>query len=552
MANPKFIKASYNEKLKTVEYVADNGDRLLRKGGTIAWRFNNPGNLRPGSKYKLHIGQGHTASGVFLIFPTPEAGREEKKGLLLRKYKEDTISQMLYTYAPPSENDTEGYINSICKKTGFSRDRIIGQFSDDEMKKLMTAMEEHEGYHHKKETREEIWVRATTIGFSDGARPIADMPVKIKRGNEETLAKTNTYGQLAPFVHLDAGESVELWIKGAKDEWKQLETLVLDQMSKAYTFVNDLLTVRSMTALHNPPVQASQKATVTKYVVQPGDSLSKIARKFKVEAGKIQKDNDIRNANVIIPGQVLMIGKTDIALDAKVSISSLPKKESAHIDQVATLERSKEGKGHPLAIIPTDQKRAPWMEVALAEAKQWAGKKEDEITKAANYHKLANPKGGMNSLVGNNHPWCASFVNWCLKKASYEISNSPASSQSFLGDKNFVKIDKPVYGAIVVWTNYVESTGKSDGSGHVGFVYGIDAVLGGNQSDAINFRSLSETKWHDKKKGNILQKIRGFYVPLAYADFAHSQEEQAIPLLGTSPKKLNTEFKMLAAGVKTR
>ena len=41
MENPKFIEASCNEKLKIVEYVADNSERLLRKGGAIAWRFNN-------------------------------------------------------------------------------------------------------------------------------------------------------------------------------------------------------------------------------------------------------------------------------------------------------------------------------------------------------------------------------------------------------------------------------------------------------------------------------------------------------------------------------
>lgn len=528
MENPKFIKASYNENLKTVEYVADNGDRLLRKGGTIAWRFNNPGNLRPGPKYKLHIGQGHTASGVFLIFPTPEAGREEKKGLLLRKYKENSISQMLYTYAPPSENDTEGYINSVCKKTGFSRDRVVGQFSDDEMKKLMTAMEEHEGYHHKKETREETWVRATTIGFSDGARPIADLPVKIKRGDEETLAKTNAYGNLAPFVHLDAGESVELWIKNAKDEWKRLETLVLGQVSKAYTFVNDLLTVHSTTAPHNPPAQASKKAAVTRYVVQPGDSLSKIARKFKVEAGKIQKDNGIRNADLIRPGQVLMIGKANIAPDAKASTSPPPTQTNSHITKVAVPDRSKEGEGHPLAIIPTDQKRAPWMEVACEEAKRWAGKKEDEITKERNYHALLNT--GLKTLVGNANPWCASFVNWCLKQAGYPSTSSPASSQSFRRDKNYIAIDKPVYGAIVVFTD-----AHNPARGHVGFLYAFDEkekpiVLGGNQSDTINFES------------GFSKKISGYFVPLSYAEFAKKEIVDGASVMRSSATELNRSF----------
>lgn len=39
----KFISAIYHSDILTVEYVADSGDHLLRSGGTIAWRFNNPG-----------------------------------------------------------------------------------------------------------------------------------------------------------------------------------------------------------------------------------------------------------------------------------------------------------------------------------------------------------------------------------------------------------------------------------------------------------------------------------------------------------------------------
>ena len=552
MAEPKFIKASYNEEQKTVEYIADNGDRLLRSGGTIAWRFNNPGNLRPGPKYTRHIGQGHTASGTFLIFPSPDFGRDEKKGLLLRKYKNASIRNMLYAYAPPSENDTEGYINSICKKTGLSHDKIIGEFSDNELKSMMTAMEEHEGYHHKKETRKEIWLKTTTLGFSDGARPITDLPVKIKRDGTEILAITNLFGQLAPLAHVQSEETIELWVKNIQEKWQKLETLKLGLVSQAFTFVNDVLVVRGTTAQHNRPKSDSKHAPVTRYVVQPHEPLSKIAAKFKVEVEKIKRDNGIQNENLIFPGQVLRITKADGNTSAPMLPPSSSGKQSQKTEKAATFERSRDGTGHPLAIIPTDQKRAPWMEIALEEAKRWAGKKEEEITKKSNYHKLANPKGGLDSLVGNDNPWCASFVNWCLKKAGYPISNAPASSQSFLQDKNFVKIEKPVYGAIVVWTNYSESTGKSDGTGHVGFVYGANAVLGGNQSDAINFRSNSDSSWHHKKTGKILQKIRGFYVPLAYLEFVRREEEGANLLIDTPPKKLNAQFKLSESGTATR
>lgn len=527
MADPKFIKASYNEEQRTVEYVADNGDRLLRRGGTIAWRFNNPGNLRPGPKYKLHIGQGKTASGMFLVFPTPEAGREEKRGLLLRKYKDVSIARMLYTYAPPQENDTEGYIDSVCRKTGFSRDRIIGEFSHDEMTKLMTAMEEHEGYYHKKETREEIWVKTTTVNFSDGARPTVDLPVKIKRGSEEMLAKTNAYGQLAPFLHVDTEESLEIWTQGTNEEWTQLETLTLGHKSKACTFVNNLLTVRSFADLHSPPIHAQKKPLATRYVVQPGDTLSQIAAKFKVDAKKVQKDNEVKHADHIYPGLVLMIYRGDGAAPPRFSLEIVP----ARPEGIASLTRSKEGKGHPVAILPTSQKRAPWMEIAIAEAKRWAGKKEDVITKESNYHALL--KTGLKTLVGNSNPWCASFVNWCLKQAGYPPTTAAASSQSFKRDKNYILIEKPVYGAIAVFTDQ-----KRPGRGHVGFLYAFDEnnhpiILGGNQSDSITFEN------------RFSLRLGGYYIPISYSEFAKSDTRVSLPI--NNPSKLNALF-----GIKTQ
>ena len=59
----KFIAATFDKPTLTVDYVADDGSHLLRSGGTIAWRFNNPGNIRPAkTNASLRIGTGKTAS----------------------------------------------------------------------------------------------------------------------------------------------------------------------------------------------------------------------------------------------------------------------------------------------------------------------------------------------------------------------------------------------------------------------------------------------------------------------------------------------------------
>lgn len=52
----KFISAKYDVSTLSVDYGAMNGTNFLRTGGTIAWRFNNPGNIRPASEGKLILG----------------------------------------------------------------------------------------------------------------------------------------------------------------------------------------------------------------------------------------------------------------------------------------------------------------------------------------------------------------------------------------------------------------------------------------------------------------------------------------------------------------
>jgi hypothetical protein len=146
----KFIAASFDRPTLTVDYVADNGSHLLRSGGTIAWRFNNPGNIRPAkTNASIRIGTGKTASGEFCIFPSYEVGRKAKKELLRRKYNQYTIAEALEIYAPRSENDTDAYIEHIIKKTGLPRDKPLSSFTDTQLNAMMDSMESKEGFNAK-------------------------------------------------------------------------------------------------------------------------------------------------------------------------------------------------------------------------------------------------------------------------------------------------------------------------------------------------------------------------------------------------------------------
>lgn len=51
----------------------------------------------------------------------------------------------------------------------------------------------------------------------------------------------------------------------------------------------------------------TKKPTETYYIVKKGDNLSKIAKKFGTTVAKIAKDNNIKNVNLIYPGQKLKV-----------------------------------------------------------------------------------------------------------------------------------------------------------------------------------------------------------------------------------------------------
>ena len=86
-----------------------------------------------------------------------------------------------------------------------------------------------------------------------------------------------------------------------------------------------------------------------------------------------------------------------------------------------------------------------------------------------------------------NTAWCASFVNYCLRKGNpeYPRTNSPASNSFYLQKEKLQveQVDKPYYGSFMVRDNDGKFNG---GEGHVSFVIGKVgegyAQLGGNQA----------------------------------------------------------------------
>ncbi|CAE6938330.1 hypothetical protein R69608_05085 [Paraburkholderia nemoris] len=114
-------------------------------------------------------------------------------------------------------------------------------------------------------------------------------------------------------------------------------------------------------------------------------------------------------------------------------------------------------------------------------------------------------------------PWCAAFVNWCLKRAGKPTTNS-SSSQSFATSDAFPVTTSPKEGDILVFTCYSKSDGKNLGIGHVTFFKesigeNTFSAVGGNQTGTFP-SMISEEEF--QKAFESRRHLNGNYVPVIY------------------------------------
>ncbi|MBI5888125.1 MAG: hypothetical protein HZB82_05360 [Deltaproteobacteria bacterium] len=127
---------------KTVVYSGDS-NVLIRKNGTIAWRNNNPGNMKcnQGSFAKRHGAIG--CDGTFAIFPDTETGRKAQVALLkIQKYQEKSIREVIKAYSPDG-NETN-YIKYVTSNTGLSGDSKLSEMKPQEFSNLIHVMRKFE------------------------------------------------------------------------------------------------------------------------------------------------------------------------------------------------------------------------------------------------------------------------------------------------------------------------------------------------------------------------------------------------------------------------
>lgn len=90
--------------------------------GNQPTRKNNPGDLRH-SPHSSHIGEGPNDIG---IIDTPEHGwLDLERQLSIYAAHGMNIRAMVYEYAPESENNSEVYLDFVCKEMSCSPDSLV-------------------------------------------------------------------------------------------------------------------------------------------------------------------------------------------------------------------------------------------------------------------------------------------------------------------------------------------------------------------------------------------------------------------------------------------
>jgi uncharacterized protein (TIGR02594 family) len=493
-------------------------------------------------------------------------------------------------------------------ESGVAQGEKVGDLDDTKFSKVIKAISKKEG---GLKPGTEKWVYVTNVTVSDGSRPVADVPFKVTLGSTSYEWKTDVYGKLKTIIHTKQGMAIVIKYTNSSGKENVVYSAIAGDETKNILLTRNFSQFSAKTLAETPkfPREKSAQKPI-EYIVMPGDSLSKIAERYKTSTDEIAKNNNIKDVSKIFPGQYLTIygantngsssyivlpgdtlakiaaqsGTTVdelarrnniadlnkiypgqsilISNDANYSKDSNPASDkqalkpqpsvsrtSSKVQSVNSDKKILESVGSkksdkPIALLPHEQREAPWMAIAIREVTEWHGTGEKKIID--NYHHLTGSKASLGSTA-----WCASFANYCLKETGYDYSKSFTKSSQFpVYDKTkFVEIKNPVYGALMVFRTYVESSDEFTGNGHVTFVYGKTsngdiAGLGGNQGGkaygggTIKLSMYSTTKPTSRFRMTVrkiaetpvYQKFYKYYIPIVYKEY-YSKISVELPIV---------------------
>lgn len=324
---------AYDKKSLTAYYETVDGDVLVRKGGSIPWRFNNPGDISYSSDaiYNGMVG----AAGGWSVFDNLKSGKKAIRTLLKStKVQKRTIREEINRYAPSKDprNRTGAYISSAVHAVGLDEndggaDTVISKLSDSQLEELAKVIERNEGYSAYVDKRVEFLTPLSKVQVIINGLPASNIKLIVQQGSATKEVNTDKFGNAnIPHGKNDDGglnsNPIKIFFKEALDiasKNKEVAAamvnpalglaLVIDNIAKSgsYSILNKIASFSAQTAPHAPP-EKKQKGSneFHDYHVVPNDSLSLIAKKFKTSVDAIKQDNKLKG-DMIHPGMVLKI-----------------------------------------------------------------------------------------------------------------------------------------------------------------------------------------------------------------------------------------------------
>jgi len=123
---------------------------LRQKSKIRGLRNNNPGNLEKRSTpWQGKVPHSQNTDGRFEQFESIEMGLRAlmiNARTLINRGK-NTIEKLIYTWAPPSENNSKNYADYVAKQMGIAKDKVFEKLDKDffiRLAKAITAVENGE------------------------------------------------------------------------------------------------------------------------------------------------------------------------------------------------------------------------------------------------------------------------------------------------------------------------------------------------------------------------------------------------------------------------
>jgi hypothetical protein len=154
---PPVAVAAHIDRAGRVVIDYSDGSSELREGGTLSWRDNNPGNMRPGSFTSTAgaIGENRNQNGRYAIFPDGSTGGQAMRNRLTSPdWAEKTLQDAINTWAPAGDgNDSGRYGAFVSRAANVPLDTRLDSLSADQLDNVTDAMKRYEGWRPGQSTK---------------------------------------------------------------------------------------------------------------------------------------------------------------------------------------------------------------------------------------------------------------------------------------------------------------------------------------------------------------------------------------------------------------